>query len=132
MSEYEFTESQNKVYANLSTVLRQFGIQLGIFSVLLIFLGLVFAFRGDAELTDSYTAIIGGVGIMTVGALSLALSFRLLKPVADFLEIVTTKGHDISQLMIGLDKLGWAHSMLRLILILLLLSCGLGAYRMFT
>ena len=69
---------------------------------------------------------------MTVGALSLALSFRLLKPVADFLEIVTTKGHDISQLMIGLDKLAWAHSMLRLILILLLLSCGLGAYRMFT
>lgn len=132
MTEYEFTASQNEIYANLSTVLRQFGIQLGIFSVLLIFLGLVFAFRGDAELTDAYTSIGGGIGIMIVGALSLALSFRLLKPVADFLDIVTSKGHDISQLMIGLDKLAWAHRLLRLILILLLLICGLGCYRLFT
>ena len=132
MSEYEFTKSQNEIYANLSKALRQFGIQLGIFSVLLVFLGLVFTFRGDAELTDAYTSIAGGIGIMIVGALSLTLSFRLLKPVEDFLGIVSTKGHDISQLMIGLDKLAWAHRMLRLILILLLLICALHCYRFFT
>lgn len=129
MSEYEFTDKQNRVFGALSVSLRQFGIQLGVFAVLLIFLGLVFAMRGNVEVTDAYTAVASGIGIMIVGALALALCFRLLKPVAEFRKIITTENRDISQLMVGLEKLAWAHNLLRIILILLLLCAAFGLYR---
>ena len=129
MSEYEFTDKQNRVFGDLSVSLRQFGIQLGVFAVLLIFLGLVFAMRGNVEVTDAYTAVASGIGIMIVGALALALCFRLLKPVAEFRKIITTENRDISQLMVGLEKLAWAHNLLRIILILLLLCAAFGLYR---
>jgi len=129
MSEYEFTDKQNRVFGALSISLRQFGIQLGVFAVLLIFLGLVFAMRGNVEVTDAYTAVASGIGIMIVGALALALCFRLLKPVAEFRKIITTENRDISQLMVGLEKLAWAHNLLRIILILLLLCAAFGLYR---
>ena len=110
MSEYEFTDKQNRVFGALSVSLRQFGIQLGVFAVLLIFLGLVFAMRGDVEVTDPYTAVASGIGIMIVGALALALCFRLLKPVEQFRKIVTTESRDISQLH---PEPGWvSHSAL--------------------
>lgn len=130
MSEYEFTDKQNRVFEALSVSLRQFGIQLGVFAVMLMFLGLVFAFRGDVEITDAYTSVVGGIGIMIVGALVLALCFRLLKPVEGFRQIITTENRDISQLMVGLEKLAWAHRLLRIILILLLVSAAFGAYRL--
>lgn len=129
MSEYEFTDKQNLVFGALSVSLRQFGIQLGVFAVLLIFLGLVFAMRGHVEVTDPYTAVTSGIGIMIVGALALALCFRLLKPVKEFRKITTTENRDISQLMLGLEKLAWAHNMLRIILILLLVCAAFGLYR---
>ena len=37
MSEYEFTDKQNTVFDTLSVSLRQFGIQLGVFAVMLNF-----------------------------------------------------------------------------------------------
>lgn len=129
MSEYEFTDKQNRVFDTLSVSLRQFSIQVGIFAVMLMFFGLVFAIRGNVEITDAYTSVAGGIGIMVVGALVLALCFRLLKPVAEFRQIVTTQNHDISQLMAGLEKLAGAHRLLRGILILLLISAAFGAYR---
>lgn len=129
MSEYEFTENQNRVFSKLSVSLRQFGIQLGVFAVLLMALGLVFAMRGNVEVTDPYTAVASGIGIMIVGALALALCFRLLKPVAEFRQIITTENRDISQLMIGLEKLAWAHNLLRIVLILLLLCAAFCLYR---
>ena len=129
MSEYEFTDNQNRVFDALTVSLRQFGINLGVFAILLIFLGLVFAMRGNIEVTDAYTAVSSGIGIMIIGALALALCFRLLKPVAEFRQIITTENRDISQLMVGLEKLAWAHNLLRIILILLLLCAAFGLYR---
>lgn len=129
MSEYEFTERQNTIFDSLSVSLRQFSIQLGVFAVMLIFLGLVFTIRGNIDLTDRFGAVAGGVGIMFIGALSLALCFRLLKPVREFRQIVTTKDRDITQLIVGLEKLSWAHGLLRIILILLLIGGVLGVYR---
>lgn len=131
MSEYEFSEKQNKIFDALSVSLRQFSIQLGVFAVMLLFLGLVFAIRGNIDVTDRFTAVAGGLGIMVIGALSLALCFRLLKPVGEFREITTTRNHDISQLMVGLEKLASAHKLLRVILVLLLIGAVLGAYRVF-
>jgi hypothetical protein len=129
MSEYEFTDKQNTVFDTLSVSLRQFGIQLGVFAVMLIFLGLVFAIRGNVEFTDSFTAVAGGLGITLVGALALALCFLLLKPVAEFRQISTTQNSDISQLMMGLEKLAGAYRLLRVILILLLISAALGTFK---
>lgn len=129
MIEYEFTDSQNLIFRDLAGTLRSFSIQLGIFAALVMFLGLVFAVRGP---TDLYTSVAGGGGIILVGGLSLILCFRLLKPIADFREIVTTKGHDLPALMTGLDHLMVAHRTLRMILVLLLLGAGLGLYRLLT
>jgi hypothetical protein len=132
MSEYEFNDTQNRVFAKLAGHLRGFGIQLGIFAAVLMFLGLVFTFRGSAEVTDSFTAVMGGAGIVFMGALVLAFCLRMLKPVAQFREIVTTKGHDVAALMNGLDELAMAHRTLRLILVLLLMGAALGVYRLLT
>ena len=129
MSEYEFTDNQNRVFDALTVSLRQFGINLGVFAILLIFLGLVFAMRGNIEVTDAYTAVSSGIGIMIIGALALALCFRLLKPVAEFRQIITTENRDISQLMVGLEKLAWAHNLLRVILFLMLFCAAFGLYR---
>ena len=131
MSEYEFTERQDTIFDSLSVSLRQFGIQLGVFAVMLMFLGLVFAIRGNVDVTDSFGAAAGGLGIMLIGALALILCFRMIKPVGEFRQIVTTKDRDISQLMVGLEKLAWAHGLLRIILILLLIGAVLGTYRVF-
>jgi hypothetical protein len=127
MSDYEFTDKQNSIFSALSVSLRLFGIQLGVFAVTLIFLGLVFAVRGNVEFTDSFTAVAGGLGIALIGAMALGLCFLLLKPVAEFHQIVTTENRDISRLMAGLVKLARAHRLLRIILILLLISAALGA-----
>jgi len=132
MSEYEFTDSQNAIFAKLSVSLRRFGIQLGVFATLLIFFGLAFAIRGRYEGADAYTSVAGGVGIIFVGALTLALCFKLLKPVEEFRLIVNTEKNDIDWLITGLDKLAWAHRTLRLILVMLLLSAALLAYRVLT
>ena len=129
MSEYEFTDRQNTIFDALSVSLRQFGIQLGVFAVMLMFLGLVFAIRGHVDVTDRFTAVASGVGVMLIGALALALCFRLLKPVGEFRQITTTQDRDISQLMVGLEKLAWAQRLMRIILILLLIGAAFGAYR---
>lgn len=96
---------------------------------MLIFLGLVFTIRGNIDVTDRFTAVAGGVAVIVIGALSLALCFRLLKPVKEFRQIVTTQDRDISQLMVGLEKLASAHGLLRIILILLFIGAVLGVYR---
>lgn len=132
MAQYEFNNPQNRVFALLAGDLRGFGVQLGIFATLLMFLGLAFALRGRAEIADGYTSVAGGVGIIFLGALVLALCFRMLKPVAHFKQIVTTTGNDIVALMNGLDDLAMAHRTLRLILILLALGAALGVYRILT
>lgn len=132
MSEYEFNETQNRVFAKLAGDLRGFGVQLGVFAIILMFLGLVFTFRGSAEFTDGFTAVMGGAGIILMGGLVLAFCLRMLKPVGEFREIVTSKGHDIAALMTGLDELAMAHRTLRVILVFLLLGAALGVYRLLT
>jgi len=132
MKQYEFNDTENKVFASLARDLRGFGVQLGIFASLLMFLGLAFAIRTRADIADSFTSVAGGIGIIFIGALVLALCFRMLKPVAHFRHIVTTRGNDIVTLMNGLDDLAMAHRTLRLILILLTLGVALGVYRLLT
>ncbi len=66
---------------------------------------------------------------MLLGAFLLVLSFRLLKPIAKFREIITTHNCDINQMMTGLEKLDWALRMLRVILILLLVSVAFGVFK---
>jgi hypothetical protein len=130
--EYEFTEGQNEIFAKLARSLKVFATQFGVFSILLMFLGLVFILRGDTEGADAYTSIAGGAGIILLGGLMAVMCLRLLKPVGEFREIISTKGHDIDALMSGLDRLASAHRTLRFTLILLLLGSALAVYRVLT
>ena len=129
MSEYEFTEKQNQIFAALSVSLRQFGIQVGVFAVMLMILGLVVAFHDNVQFRDAYTDVAGGLGMILVGALTLALCFRLSKPVSAFRQITTTQSHDIGQLMSGLAQLTQAYRLFRIILALLLIGAAFGIFR---
>lgn len=129
MSEYEFTEKQNQIFAALSVSLRQFGIQIGLFAVMLIILGLVIAFHDNVQFRDAYTDVAGGLGMIFVGALTLALCFRLEKPVSAFRQIITTENHDIGRLMLGLEELARAYRLFRVILVLLLVGTAYGVFR---
>jgi hypothetical protein len=129
MSEYEFTEKQNQIFAALSVSLRQFGIQVGVFAVMLISLGLVVAFHNNVQFRDAYTDVAGGLGMILVGALTLALCFRLEKPVSAFRQIITTQSQDIGRLMLGLEELARAYRLFRVILALLLIGVAFGVFR---
>lgn len=132
MADYEFTDSQNQVFQKLARSLRAFGIQFGVFAVLLLFLGLEFVIRGEQATADAYTSVAAGVGMMFLGGLVALICLRLLKPVRQFTEIVSTEGNDISALMSGLDRLAYAHRTLRLILVLLFIGSALAVYRVLT
>lgn len=132
MKEYEFTDSQNALFAKLARSLRAFGVQFGIFSILLGVLGVVFVLRADQEGADAYTSVSGGLGIILLGGLMLLMCLRLLSPVRKFRDIVNTRGRDIDALMAGLDELASAHQTLRVTLVIILLAVALAVYRVLT
>jgi hypothetical protein len=132
MDKYEFSDMQNKVFLKMSAALRRFAITQGVFAILLLFLGIVFAFRGDAAFTDGFGAISGSIGISIVGIISLFLSFRLFQPVDEIKSITTTEDQDISRLLNGISNLNRAHNLLRFILGLFLLTAAVVYWRILT
>jgi hypothetical protein len=116
----------------MSGALRRFAITLGIFAILLLFVGIVFGFRGDPAFTDGYGAVAGSIGISVVGVISLFLCFRLLQPVDEIKSITTTAEQDISHLLNGIKNLNQAHKLLRFMLGLFLLSAALVYWRILT
>lgn len=132
MDKYEFSDMQNKVFIKMSAALRRFAITQGVFAILLLFLGIVFGFRGNAGFTDAFGAISGSIGISIVGVISLFLCFRLFQPVDEIKSITTTEDQDISRLLNGISNLNQAHKLLRVILGLFLLTAALVYWRILT
>lgn len=132
MEQYEFSESQNRVFLRISDSLRRFATTLGIFAIFLLFVGIIFGFRGDPEFTDSYGAVAGSVGISIVGVIALFLCFRFLQPLYGIRSITNTTEQDISHLLDGIGNLNQAHRLLRIMLLLFLISAALVYWRMLT
>lgn len=131
MKERELEAHQHKTYADLAIALNRFGILLGIFTILLIFLGLTFAFGGDQPSTDANTTLLTGTGLAAVGALSLVVCYLLLRSVDDFRAALHNKNKNILALMDGLEALAKSQRLLRFIFILFVLYAGFGVYRTF-
>ena len=132
MDTYEFSETQNRVFLRMSAALRKFAVTLGIFAILLLFVGIVFGFRGSPAFTDGYGAVAGSIGISIVGVISLFLCFRLLQPVDEIESITTTAEQDIPRLLNGITNLNQAHKLLRFMLGLFLVSAALVYWRILT
>lgn len=132
MENYEFSEKQNRVFLRMSAALHKFAITLGIFAILLLFVGIIFAFRGDPTFTDGYGAVAGSIGISLVGVISLFLCSRLLQPVDEINAITTTAEQDISHLLNGITNLNQAHKLLRFMLGLFLVTAALVYWRILT
>ena len=132
MDTYEFSEKQNRVFLRMSAALRRFAITLGIFAILLLFVGIVFGFRGDPAFTDGYGAVAGSIGMSLVGVISLFLCFRLLQPVDEINSIVSTSEQDVTHLLSGIKNLNQAHRLLRFMLVLFLLCAAIVYWRILT
>jgi len=129
MKEREIEAIQHKLYTDLATALNRFAILMGIFSILLFFLGLTFDFTADQTQPDSYMTIFGGTSIIVVGMLSLVLCFFLLRAADVFRKKLHRKNKEIAALLLGMETLTKSHHLLRLILILFVLCAALGVYR---
>ena len=94
---YEFTEEQNQKIDKIATKLRHISI-------------MFYAF-GAIQLLHAAFIASGAViwGAAASGALSIGLGFVYQRPIDNLINITTTEGSDIPELMIGLEDLHVAY-----------------------
>ena len=111
MAEYEFTAEQNQSIDELRQKLFHVSLMLAVAGALL-----VVAIHLTADTTRG---IWGGV-IPAVGFVLLGFVYYL--PVDNLKRVTTTKGHDILEMMIGMDDLRIAFTAARFLFVLLILT----------
>lgn len=126
MKTLKFTESQNKVFVDLAMAVNRFGILLGIFGVMLLFLGLCFAFAPNHAAENEARLMTAGLGVAAVAILTLLLCFLMLKPADQYRQVLKKHPRVTLPIVDGLQLLVRAEKYLRIIFVLFLLAGALG------
>ena len=126
MKTLKLTESQNKVFVDLAMAVNRFGILLGIFAVLLLFLGLAFAFAPNHAAENEARLMTAGIGVAAIALLTLFLCFLFLKPADQYRHVLKKHPRVTLPIVDGLQLLAKAEKYLRIILVLFLLAGLLG------
>jgi hypothetical protein len=126
MKTLKFTESQNKVFVDLALAMNRFGILLGIFAVMLLFLGLSFAFAPNHAAENEARLMTAGIGVAAVAVLTLIVCFLLLKPADQYRQVLKKHPRVTLPIVDGLQLFVKAEKYLRFILVLFLLAGVLG------
>lgn len=122
MKSSKLTESQNKVFVDLALAVNRFGILLGLFAVLLLFLGLSFAFAPNHAPELEQQLFTAGIGLTLVAVLTLLLCFLLLRPADQYRKVLRKHPRVPLPIIDGLQMLVRSEKYLRLILVLFLLA----------
>ena len=126
MKTLKFTESQNKVFVDLGMAVNRFGILLGIFAVMLLFLGLCFAFAPNHDAVNEVRLMTAGIGVAAIALLTLVFCFLLLKPADQYRQVLKKHPRVTLPAVDRLELLVKAEKYLRIILVLFLLAGVLG------
>ena len=110
MAEYEFTAQQNQSIDHLRQKLVHISIMLVLGGVLLLSVGHIVT---DDSRTIWYT-VVPAVSFIVLG-------FVYYRPVDNLKRITTTKGHDILEMMIGMDDLRIAFTTAQVVFVFLII-----------
>lgn len=122
MKNLKLTDPQNKIFVDLALAVNRFGILLGLFAVLLLFLGLSFAFAPNHAAEIEEQLFTAGIGLAIIAILTLLLCFLLLKPADQYRKVLRKYPRATLPIIDGLQLLVKSEKYLRLILALLLLA----------
>jgi hypothetical protein len=127
MKNQKLTETQNRIFADLAMAVNRFGILLGLFAVLLLFLGITFVV-GPRHAPEVETHLLAtGIGVAIVALITVLLCFLLLKPADQYRKVLKKHPRVSVPIIDGLRFLVASEKFLRIILSLFLLAGLLGA-----
>ncbi len=110
MSAYEFTQEENQVFETLSKRIARLG-------VLFIIIGVAVAINGIGVILNE-GKIAATLSTFVMSAIQIIIGIIIWRPADNFRHIVTTKGQDIDELMIGLNELSAGFGVMRFLMLI--------------
>lgn len=117
MEAYEFTESENQIIGSLANRMKIASIMLFIGAIILT-ISAIPEFQADR--------IDIGMGVAAAGLIAIIRAIVFFRPTDNLMNIVNTQGHDVEELMTGVDELTTGFRLMVYLNIIAIISLGLG------